>query len=465
MKIRKFDHTRIIIPTLFQASLENIYLIAFKRGRLKLEAKGVHSAGIFILLALLFVLQTLKADSLKVLYLGNSHTFWHELPQMTANLAMSNGDTILFESNTPGGCTLGHPQNGHLFNAVSLTLIDSLNWDYVILQEHSLFAVIDYYRDTYMYPGAKALDSLIKQNYNCTKTIMQLIWGKKYGGQHCINSYCSIDYDDYSHMQDSLTREYLRLGDTLSCIVAPTGVAWQQSIENGDPIELFDPDESHPSLAGHYLAACVYYSVLFQKSPEGLPYTAGLSSTEALYLQQIADQVVFGNPNLWNLNGNIPEAGFEITQTENTIYCTDVSVGAESYFWDFGDGTTDTVQNPIHSYYATGTYIITQEVSKFCNTDIASDTVDIIWTDIHGHSNEEQDITIIYEINSDKIKVLSKTNDIQEIMVYGLDGRLMKSVKFNGLMSYSIEMSELPKGVYLISVQYNGKNVIRKIIR
>jgi hypothetical protein len=236
-------------------------------------------AGRFIKITLTFLtllseMQIARADSLSVLYLGNSHTFWHDLPQLTSNLALSNGDTINYESNTPGGCTLGHPQNGHLFNSTSLSLINSFDWDFVILQEHSLFAVIGYYRDTYMFPGAKVLDSLIKNNHYCTKTIIQLIWGKKNGGEHCINTHCSIDFEDFAHMQDSLTSEYLRLGDTLSCIVAPTGVAWQHSIHNGDPIELFDPDENHPSLAGTYLTACVYYSILFHKYSEEIQYTA-----------------------------------------------------------------------------------------------------------------------------------------------------------------------------------------------
>ena len=160
---------------------------------------------VFISIVLLFVIQTARADSLKVLYLGNSHTFYNDLPQLTHDLAISNGDTIIFESNTPGGCTFGHPDNGHLYNAVSLDLINSTDWDYVILQEHSLFAVIDYYRDNFMYPGAYSLDLLIKLNNECTETIVQLIWGKKNGGEYCINSHCTIDFVDYLHMQDSLT--------------------------------------------------------------------------------------------------------------------------------------------------------------------------------------------------------------------------------------------------------------------
>jgi gliding motility-associated-like protein len=35
---------------------------------------------------------------------------------------------------------------------------------------------------------------------------------------------------------------------------------------------------------------------------------------------------------------------------------TNLSVGATRYLWDFGDGTTDTVKNPIHIYQKDGTY-------------------------------------------------------------------------------------------------------------
>ncbi len=417
-----------------------------------------------LLLAILVSFQITKADSLKVLYLGNSHTFWHELPQMTAFLALSNGDTIIFDANTPGGCTLGHPQNGHLFNNVSLTLIDSLNWDYVILQEHSLFAVIDYYGNTYMYPGAMALDSLIKTNYPCTKTIMQLIWGKKFGGQYCINSHCSIDFDDFAHMQNSLTTKYLGLTNTISGIVAPTGEAWRQSITNGDPVELFDSDESHPSAAGTYLSACVYYSTLFQKSSVGSSYYAELSATDALYLQQIADQVVFYEPSIWDFTKDVTVAGFEIEQNQHIIYCTDTSLWAESYYWDFGDGTTDTVQNPVHMYTSSGTYVITQQVSSDCNSDVAYDTVDIVITGI-PNTPRKIGITFIYELNADNVQIISANNNINEIKVYGINGLVYRTIKLIDRNKYLLDISSLPKGMYLISVQNNNEIITRKILK
>lgn len=59
-----------------------------------------------------------------------------------------------------------------------------------------------------------------------------------------------------------------------------------------------------------------------------------------------------------------PTADFTITNTcfnnaifEDTTVLTNVSL-LDSYLWDFGDGTTSTLQNPTHSFPGTGTYTV-----------------------------------------------------------------------------------------------------------
>lgn len=44
---------------------------------------------------------------------------------------------------------------------------------------------------------------------------------------------------------------------------------------------------------------------------------------------------------------------------------TDKSIGADEWNWNFGDGTTSTLQNPIHTYADTGTYIVTLRVKNY----------------------------------------------------------------------------------------------------
>lgn len=43
----------------------------------------------------------------------------------------------------------------------------------------------------------------------------------------------------------------------------------------------------------------------------------------------------------------------------DTVFFTDISNGALSWHWDFGDGTTDTQQNPVHVYNSNGTFTVT----------------------------------------------------------------------------------------------------------
>ena len=40
----------------------------------------------------------------------------------------------------------------------------------------------------------------------------------------------------------------------------------------------------------------------------------------------------------------------------------DSSKGAQTYIWDFGDGTTSTLANPVHTYAVAGTYVVTMSV-------------------------------------------------------------------------------------------------------
>lgn len=41
-----------------------------------------------------------------------------------------------------------------------------------------------------------------------------------------------------------------------------------------------------------------------------------------------------------------------------TIYFDNQSINATSYHWDFGDGTTSTLENPNHDYSDAGTYTV-----------------------------------------------------------------------------------------------------------
>jgi hypothetical protein len=70
--------------------------------------------------------------------------------------------------------------------------------------------------------------------------------------------------------QPELAQVYLSIGRAVGAMVAPAGVAWQNLLLQRPDFVLHDKDNSHPNFAGTYLAACVFFSALFDQSPEGV---------------------------------------------------------------------------------------------------------------------------------------------------------------------------------------------------
>lgn len=238
---------------------------------------------------------------LKVLFLGNSYTYVNNLPQLIHDIALANGDTLVFDSNCPGG----HTFNNHFNNATSISKINSQAWDNVILQAQSQepsFSPGQVAAQTL--PYAIKLDSIIKNNNNCSETVFYETWGRKNGDASNCGSYPPIC--TYIGMQDRLRASYKLFADTTKSVMAPAGEAWRKSIAQNPTLELYSSDQSHPSLEGSYLTACVFYEVLFHKSVLSNTYTAGVSSTNVSFLQQIAHDVVNDSLSTWNIGKYTP---------------------------------------------------------------------------------------------------------------------------------------------------------------
>ena len=64
---------------------------------------------------------------------------------------------------------------------------------------------------------------------------------------------------------------------------------------------------------------------------------------------------------------NAPKAEFSFDQDCNSpgeIQFLDASLGAETWDWDFGDGTSSTIPNPAHTYSTNGSYLVSLTVSN-----------------------------------------------------------------------------------------------------
>ncbi len=62
------------------------------------------------------------------------------------------------------------------------------------------------------------------------------------------------------------------------------------------------------------------------------------------------------------MKDSCPTVSFSIANNNVTVGTSvnfvNESTGGTSYFWDFGDGSISTAENPSHAYAATGTYTV-----------------------------------------------------------------------------------------------------------
>jgi hypothetical protein len=229
-----------------------------------------------------------QTDTLNVLFVGNSYTYFNEMPLMLVNLAQSAGRPVITGQSSPGGYTLEQ----HFQNPTTISMISEGIWHYVVLQEQSQIPTIEYWRYNSMYPAARNLDSLITSYSESTAFFMT--WGRKFGGMQTYYGYSSPEFRDFFHMQESLSSAYTEISNELSALLCPVGNAWSLAKQIDSLVDLWQSDNSHPTLKGSYLTACVFYCVFFDSSPVGLSYTGGLTQEDALFCQTVAWQTVSG---------------------------------------------------------------------------------------------------------------------------------------------------------------------------
>jgi hypothetical protein len=205
---------------------------------------------------------------LKLLYIGNSFTARNDLPGLIERLAAARGKTLESRLISAGGASLRRHWNA----GEAVMAIKDGGFSHVVLQEQSTLPVKNAAR---MHESVRLFNDVIKGAG--AKTVLYLTWAR----QHAPES------------QQALTNAYETIGHELGATIVPVGVAWEHYLRKHDKPTLFDPDQSHPSPAGSYLAACVFLGALFGENPVGIGNgPADTGPKELVSLQRVAWQVV-----------------------------------------------------------------------------------------------------------------------------------------------------------------------------
>ena len=224
----------------------------------------------------------------RVLFLGNSYTYVNDLPSTFAQLAGSAGRPVQVSMVANGGETLAQ----HATSTESLDKISSQHWTYVVLQDQSETPATAIGRDNFTYPAARTLANRVE--LVGAVPVLFMTWAHRDGMPEA-------GLSGYQEMQQQLDAAYIGIAAKLDIPVAPVGFTWDMVRHDHPEIGLWSDDGSHPSTAGTYLAACVFFASIFRQSPEGLTFRSDLSAEQARVIQSEANTQVLDPQEHWGL--------------------------------------------------------------------------------------------------------------------------------------------------------------------
>ena len=163
-----------------------------------------------------------------------------------------------------------------------------------------------------------------------------------------------------------------------------------------------------------------------------------------------------------------PIADFDYSITNNLASFTNHSLFGETYFWEFGDGTSSTLPNPTHQYQAGNSYTAKLTVSNSCGKN-STQQVLVIITDTEDLKNQ-------FFINA-------YPNPTDEFIVFNMPALNQVSIPFeiidtrgtivsnyeikerNGLFTHRLNVSNLAQGMYFARVRMEGHFFVKRFVK
>lgn len=191
----------------------------------------------------------------RVLFIGNSFTYFNNLPEVLAGIARSRPQGPVVEPTmfATGGMTL----QWHWAAGKAADLIDRQRWDDVILQEQSALGAGTEVGDGRLSPPGlfhQSVRNFVPRIRAAGATpVLLMTWARR------------ARPTDQALLADA----YDTIGRELDVTVSPAGLAWQEAHRLWPDLDLHVADGSHPNPVGTYLAACVLYVTVTGHDPRG----------------------------------------------------------------------------------------------------------------------------------------------------------------------------------------------------
>ena len=242
----------------------------------------MHLLRLLIATPLLFLLTTLARAGTpgvsapdRILWIGNSFTFYNGgIPAAVEHLATqllppSRHGPRKFAMAAEGGAHLHH----HTRRILRLLGREAQSWDVIVIQGYSDEPVNPAKRPAFR-ESLRHLVRMVAETGALPALFMT--WA----------------YRDQPEMTTALAEAYAQAGDKTGALVVPVGLAFARAAAHPTLSLYAEGDFKHPSPAGTYLAACVFFSALYGQPALAAGSQGRVPPELAAYLQAVAWETV-----------------------------------------------------------------------------------------------------------------------------------------------------------------------------
>lgn len=255
-----------------------------------------------------------ESEQINVLLIGNSLTYYNDMPQMLQEMVNETKRNINIEQITYPGFSL----YAHLENIVEESSADHVSarkksegektetekkiqekkWDVIVMQTGGVTILIPEIRKEKVNPAIKEIINLNDPN---SKYILFKTWTTKvdYPEQYCYpkialdqnissnEKVCSPEISDQKEYFQLLQKGYKELSEDNNITLTNHLELFDKVHRNNSEINLLE-DTMHPSKEGAFLSACILYQILTGKKANNLNYSASLKPEIANILKNAA---------------------------------------------------------------------------------------------------------------------------------------------------------------------------------
>lgn len=170
------------------------------------------------------------------------------------------------------------------------------------------------------------------------------------------------------------------------------------------------------------------------------------------------------------VTNSVPEAAFTYEEEDGLFTFVNQSENADTYIWDFGDGTPPVnAVSPSHRYERAGPYEVSLEAVNGCGSDIFVEAISVVT----GLELEEEKLSRslnLFPNPTEGIIRLQMTNydqKIEHISLYNINGKKLLEKKVAAGQQqgeYIFDISSYGKGVYVMKITSGPASATKRVI-